>query len=154
MNIEIKLQNSYGRLAQREPFLLTDNDAPFLVFDCDYVLSDTVVTVCCAEGKKQLRLRDLNSGFTLPAEFVKAGEVNVTVDLLIKGNTVKTWHVEPIVFAEHDAGFVGLPELEQILADLAAVKSYGATIDALTKALQDVDKRLADVEDIVKDTLE
>lgn len=154
MNIEIKLQNSYGRLVQREPFLLTDNDAPFLVFDCDYVLSDTVVTVSRAECKKQLRLRDLNSGFTLPAEFVKAGEVNVTVDLLIKGNTVKTWRVEPIAFAEHDAGFVGLPELEQILADLAAVKSYGATIDALTKALQDVDKRLADVEDIVKDTLE
>lgn len=154
MEIKINLQKSFGRLAQREPFLIVDEPHTLLTFESDYVLADTIVVFKDDKHERKCHLKNITDGIMLPTDFVHAGALHINITLLGKGVPVKSWEVEPIIFRELDTGFVGLPELEQILADLAAVKSYGATIAAHTKALQDVDKRLADVEDIVIDTLE
>lgn len=154
MTIDINLNYGYGRLSVREPFLIATDTPVVLAFKSDYALKDTMVKFTSDTGKScSFRMSNL-SEIEIPQAFVHAGKLDVEVALVVKEKVVKRWSVEPIVFAEHDTGFVGLPELEQIRADLAAVKSYAEAIAEHTKALQDVDKRLADIEDIVKDTLE
>lgn len=154
MTIDINLNYGYGRLSVREPFLIATDTPVVLAFHSDYALKDTLVKFTSDTGKScSFRMSNL-SEIEIPQAFVHAGKLDVEVALVVKEKVVKRWSVEPIVFAEDSTGFVGLPELEQILADLAAVKSYAEAIAEHTKALQDVDKRLADIEDIVKDTLE
>lgn len=157
MNIAIELKNSFGRLAQREPFLICDNPTR-LTFETDYVLKDAFVVLKNATATQKLRLADISDGFELPREFVTAGELNVSITLMRRGKAVKTWQVEPIVFTESDLGFTGLPEFERVLSELAVltevVKEQQSIIAELADKVAAMDSTLADVDAIVNDALE
>ena len=123
MTIEIALKNSFGRLSNREPFLIATDTPVVLAFHSDYALKDTMVKFISDTGRTcSFRLANL-SEIEVPQAFVHAGTVTVEVALIVKEQVVKRWSVEPIVLMEDTTGFSLHPEFEDIRARLAALET-------------------------------
>lgn len=133
-NVEIDLALGYGRLKNRQPFLIASGSPVVLTFNSAYALSDCIVKFVSDTGEKaSVRVQNLVS-LTVPQEFVRAGSLRVSLGLVLKERVLKTWDIEPIVFAETDTGFSGMPEFEEILSRLNAVENLAAqTVVALEK---------------------
>lgn len=148
MKIEIALKNSYGRLSNREPFLLAKDTPLALAFSSDYLLSTAIVRFENGAAKSSVRVSNL-SEIAVPESCKKAGELKVSVSLLVRERVAKTWTVEPIVLAEDITGFSLHPEFEDIVARLAAVetavKVHGESIAAVETASADAAKNIADL---------
>lgn len=149
MTIEIALKNSYGRLSNREPFLIATDTPVVLAFHSDYALKDTMVKFISDTGRTcSFRLANL-SEIEVPQAFVHAGTVTVEVALIVKEQVVKRWSVEPIVLMEDTTGFSLHPEFEDIVARLAAVetavKVHGESIAAVETASAEAAKNISDL---------
>lgn len=148
MTIEIALKNSYGRLSNREPFLLAKDTPVSLKFTSDYLLSAAIVRFENGAAKSSVRVSNLYT-ITVPEACKKAGELKVSVSLLVRERVAKTWTVEPIVLAEDSTGFSLHPEFEDIVARLAAVetavKVHGESIAAVETASADAIKNISDL---------
>lgn len=149
MTIEIALKNSYGRLSNREPFLIATDTPVVLAFHSDYALKDTMVKFTSDTGRTcSFRLANL-SEIEIPQAFVHAGTVKVELALIVAEKVVKRWDVEPIVLAEDITGFSLHPEFEDIRARLTsletAVKAHGESIAAVETASADATKNIADL---------
>lgn len=61
MEIQIKLNAGSGRLLDKSPFLLADNDTPTLVFRSDISLTDCIIEMKNGDEKEKLHIRGLSS---------------------------------------------------------------------------------------------
>ena len=104
MNIDIVLNHQCGRLALREPFLVSQGTPVSVRFETDYVLSDCFVTFNSGSQKVTQRVENLSS-IGVPQSFVRAGTLSIEVAAIINEKPVKRWTGEPIVFREFEAGF-------------------------------------------------
>lgn len=52
-----------------------------------------------------------------------AGVVDITVALVIRGETVKTWRVEPLIIKEVEHTLAVIPEVEEMKAQLAEMQA-------------------------------
>lgn len=128
--IDINLNLGYGRLVQRQPFLIATDTPAVLAFHSDYALKDCIVKFTSDTEKAcSFRLQNL-SEIEIPQAFVHAGTVTVEVALIVKQQVVKRWSVEPIVLAEDTTGYALMPEFEDILSRLKAVEEFSANIMA------------------------
>lgn len=128
--IDINLNLGYGRLAQRQPFLIATDTPVVLAFHSDYALKDCIVKFTSDTEKTcSFRLQSL-SEIEIPQAFVHAGTVTVEVALIVKEQVVKRWSVEPIVLMEDVTGYALMPEFEDILSRLKAVEEFSANIMA------------------------
>lgn len=128
--IDINLNLGYGRLAQRQPFLIATDTPVVLAFHSDYALKDCIVKFTSDTEKTcSFRLQHL-SEIEIPQAFVHAGTVTVEVALIVKEQVVKRWSVEPIVLMEDATGYALMPEFEDILSRLKAVEDFSANIMA------------------------
>lgn len=128
--IDINLNLGYGRLAQRQPFLIATDTPVVLAFHSDYALKDCIVKFT-SDTEKTCSFRLLNlSEIEIPQAFVHAGTVTVEVALIVKEQVVKRWSVEPIVLMEDVTGYALMPEFEDILSRLKAVEEFSANIMA------------------------
>ena len=128
--IDINLNLGYGRLAQRQPFLIATDTPVVLTFHSDYALKDCIVKFTSDTEKTcSFRLQNL-SEIEIPQAFVHAGTVTVEVALIVKEQVVKRWSVEPIVLMEDAAGYALMPEFEDILSRLKAVEDFSANVMA------------------------
>lgn len=128
--IDINLNLGYGRLAQRQPFLIATDTPVVLAFHSDYALKDCIVKFTSDTEKTcSFRLQNL-SEIEIPQAFVHAGTVTVEVALIVKEQVVKRWSVEPIVLMEDVTGYALMPEFEDILSRLKAVEEFSANIMA------------------------
>lgn len=128
--IDINLNLGYGRLAQRQPFLIATDTPVVLAFHSDYALKDCIVKFTSDTEKTcSFRLQNL-SEIEIPQAFVHAGTVTVEVALIVKEQVVKRWSVEPIVLMEDVTGYTLMPEFEDILSRLKAVEDFSANIMA------------------------
>lgn len=126
--IDINLNLGYGRLAQRQPFLIATDTPVVLAFHSDYALKDCIVKFTSDTEKTcSFRLQNL-SEIEIPQAFVHAGTVTVEVALIVKEQVVKRWSVEPIVLMEDAAGYALMPEFEDILSRLKAVEEFATSI--------------------------
>lgn len=148
MTIEIALKNSYGRLSNREPFLLAKDTPLALAFSSDYLLSTAIVRFENGAAKSSVRVSNL-SEIAVPEACKKAGELKVSVSLLVRERVAKTWTVEPIVLIEDTTGFAGHPEFEDIVARLTAletsVKAHSTSIAELSGASAAAAKNIEDL---------
>lgn len=120
--IKIDLRLGYGRLSEREPFILAAGSPCVLKFESDYNLADCIVSI--SDGVKSVVKREKNVvAVEVPSQFVKAGRLNVEIGLVVSEKTVKTWKVEPIIFKENDEGLNGSPELDLILQRLVNLET-------------------------------
>lgn len=149
MEIKINLQKSFGKLAQREPFILVDEPRPLLTFESDYVLADTIVVFKDDKQERKCHLKNITDGIMLPTEFVHAGVLHINITLLGKGVPVKSWEVEPIIFRELDTGFQGLPAFDEILKRVSALEQYAnnnaLAVSDLTAVVSEHNAKIADL---------
>lgn len=158
MTIEVNLKLGYGRLAQRQPFLIATDTPVVLAFHSDYALKDCIVKFTSDTEKTcSFRLQNL-SEIEIPQAFVHAGTVTVEVALIVAEKVVKRWDVEPIVLAEDIMGFSLHPEFEDIRARLAALEAVANNHTLALSELQEefgaMNETVTGIDSIVNDPLE
>lgn len=156
MKIPITLKNSYGRLSNRESFLLADNEHFVLEISTEYALNDCIAEFEQGAKVKQHRLKNLNqNGIEIPAEFCIADEpLTIKITALTNGKATRSWTVEPIVFEAVDTGFIGHAEFDDIIARIAALEPLVARVTAVETKLEAIGAELTEIAEIVTDPLE
>ncbi len=76
---------------------------------CIYALGELVVTI----GGEQYKTHG-DKPIDVSAHFTKAGEVEIMVSLIARGDVVKTWAVEPFIVKEVDGTYKAIPEIENL----------------------------------------
>jgi hypothetical protein len=87
-----------------------------------YRLGTLLLNVENDEQSKQYKLSD-NSPVDITAFAQKAGEVRISVALVIRGETVKKWSVEPIIVREVEQTYELVPEIEQMKRENAEMQA-------------------------------
>lgn len=149
MELTIKLKNSYGRLATREPFVITtaEDERYFLNLDGDVRLYNLVAVFRMGDLVKEVKYpggvpRGLNEvkQVEVPAEFVREGLLEVEIHVISHGFVSAKYHVEPIVFSRVDTHFTGCPEFEELKAlvkkQTEIIKFQSEVIDGLNERLK------------------
>lgn len=138
MNKKVTLNYNWGSLDDREPFVCGVGDVLELGFESAYTLTQAVVTL---ENTGSGRRRSVRTGelsrFPVPEELLTAGELHMKVGLLVNGEVVKEFTVEPLILKEVDGAVQAFPAVEELKAKLAAqeqvlrrlVEGYNAMID-------------------------
>lgn len=157
MTIEIALKNSYGRLSNREPFLIATDTPVVLAFHSDYLLSTAIVRFENGAAKSSVRVSNL-AEIAVPESCKKAGELKVSVSLLVRERVAKTWTVEPIMLVEDSTGFSLHPEFEDIRARLAALETvannHTLALSELQAIVSAMNETVSGIDEIVNDPLE
>ena len=99
-----------------------------------YRLGTLLVKVENEEQGKQYKLTD-NTPIDITAFAQKAGEVRISVALLIRGETAKKWTVEPIIVREVEQTYELVPEIEQMRRENAEMQ---AQLDEMRKAFTEI----------------
>lgn len=100
---ELTILNNLRALNQ-EPFLLVENDYLQLKFSSEcYNIKGLVVIL--RNGKKQGKFRLENEVFEIPKEFLFGGELQIQLNYLVNGETVKSWDCYPILIKEVENGY-------------------------------------------------
>lgn len=63
-------------------------------------------------------------------EFLFAGKIEMTVAMLVAGESVKKWSVEPIIIKDAGIETEAVPEIEELKAELARTKKALAELTA------------------------
>jgi len=144
VDITVTLDKTSGRLSQREPFLLGENEELKMQLKSDFTLDNVLVNFKNGDAIKQYRLEE--NPFTVPKEVVKHGVLDCEVNLVACGRIVKTYVVEPIVLYCLGATLVGHPEFDLLKATLA---SQATEIEELRDKLDNItnlESRISDLE--------
>ncbi len=133
MELTIKLKNSFGRLASREPFVITsaEDEKYSLNLDGDLRIYNAVAVFKMGDHVKEVKVPGYPHNYgglneikriEVPDEFVHEGILEVEISVLSHGFVVAKYHVEPIIFARVDTQFTGCPEFEELKAQVAQFK--------------------------------
>lgn len=114
MDIKIKVTDKYGRLTQREPFLLAENDRPIISIEAERNITVADIVFEMGNEKKVIRCFNLNKGVELPTVFARLGTLNITIAQIAQGRAVKEIVVEPIIFTETQGSIEGRAWFEEI----------------------------------------
>ena len=141
MELTIKLKKSFGRLASREPFIITsaNDEQYFLNLD-----ADTLIKKCIAVFRKGQHSVEVHAEdplgevkqIRIPDSIVQEGAVECEIQVISHGVTVAKYHVEPIVFARVDTHFEGHPEIEELRQTIAKKDEQIAALVQSINALE------------------
>ena len=136
MNKTVKLYNTVGRLADREPFILQENEKFLLDLDCDVVINDCKVYYSKdgAKATRHYQTPDLKQ-IEIPEEFVGIGTLEIEIDILSHGIAIRRHYVDPITFVAVDEGFKGHVEYERLLEKVAELENKVKEQDELINGL-------------------
>lgn len=113
-----------ARLADSEPFLMPVNDILQLEFVSEtYDLSNVIIGLKNGNTRAQYRLQ--GHLLTVPEELLFAGQLQVGIDLVVRGELAKHWDLVPIVIKETEVGFEAFDEITELqnrLTDLEKIK--------------------------------
>lgn len=76
---------------------------------CVYALGEIVVTI----NGKQYKTSGENT-IDISEHFTQAGEVEIMVSLIARGEAVKSWSVEKFIVKEVDGTYKAIPEIESL----------------------------------------
>lgn len=148
----ITLNYTFGSLDSREPFLCSVEDPLLLSFKSVYVITEAVVTLENTGSGRHKSIRTSETAlFPVPEEFLTAGELKVKIGLLLNGEVVKEFMVEPLVLKEVDGAIQTFPAVEELREKLEAqdktlrqlVEGYNSMIDYN----KELEKRIRECED-------
>lgn len=148
MEIQVKLDRLNGRLSNREPFLLAENETATMKLDTDYLLNDALVNF--KNGNDTAQVRVTKNPFEIPSNVVKAGTLEAEVNLCAHGRVVKTFRVEPIVFYSEPPTLIGHPEFDDLKAENAILSSeiveLKKSVELLENKIQELKKSVFDIQ--------
>lgn len=146
----ITLSLSHGRLSDREPFVIADNDELVLNFKSTYKLDELILHMA-HDSVGGGTYNCTGAAFTVPRYYLKAGVLDVMVTLVRGGQAVKTWTVEPIILKELDEGLTGHAELDEVLHSIRTLSTKITSLQAATeKVLSAHANQIAALQDAVK----
>ena len=85
-------------------------DTKFVFQSSEYELDELQVTITNGEFVKRYTVKDKT--FDLTPFVKKAGVIELTVDLVLRGTVAKTWLLEPFVVRENGGKHYLIPEVE------------------------------------------
>lgn len=92
-----------------------------LVFESsEYALNELQVTITNGDYIKRYTVK--NKIFDLTQHVIKAGVVEITVDLILRGTVAKTWLIEPIVVRENGGEYYLIPEVELLRKEVRRLR--------------------------------
>lgn len=110
--------NGVGRYDNVSPFIVTDNRLELQItlpnFNGEFYLVYEI------NGKTYKRLLPRSGQLIL--EDLTAGEMNAEVKHYLKGETVKTYKIEPLLLKEVDGTLSALPEIEELRRSIGTVE--------------------------------
>lgn len=145
VNVTVTLDKTSGRLSQREPFLLGENEELKMQLKSNFTLDNVLVNFKNGNTIKQYRLE--SNPFIVPKEVVKHGVLDCEVNLVAGGRVVKTYVVEPIVLTYIGATFVGHPEFDLLKLTLANQANEIKELRDKLNKVTDIEKRVAELEE-------
>ena len=96
-----------------------------------YLLDELLVTVIAGSKKKQYKTKSLEVNIlevNISEHCKQAGAVTITASIIVGGQAVKTWSLEPIRIVEVIGNYEPLPELEALSAELQTLKQAVAEL--------------------------
>jgi hypothetical protein len=113
MVYEIALGNE--RYVPFKDRVLAGKETKFVFKSSEYPLDELQVTVTNGEFIRRHTVKDQE--FDLSRYITKASVVEVTVDLILRGVTAKTWVLEPLVVRENGGQYILIPEVALLRAE-------------------------------------
>lgn len=113
MVYEIALGNE--RYVPFKDRVLAGKETKFVFKSSEYPLDELQVTVTNGEFIRRHTVKDQE--FDLSRYITKASVVEVTVDLILRGVTAKTWVLEPLVVRENGGQYILIPEIALLRAE-------------------------------------
>lgn len=144
--VQIKLEKSFGRLVEKSPFLLVDNEKMTLEFISDIALTDCVIEMRNGEQYSKLRARNVRT-VEVPKELCAVGELKIVIAVMVQGVAVKKWSVEPITIAAVDLGFAAYATLNDIHDTVGRVTK---TSERIIEKCEEYEQRIAELEELVR----
>ena len=110
MNINIYL-GSEPFIRHNEIIVLPADSVILNLSSGAYALGEKIVTVITEDGEKQYRY---NEPLDISEHFTKAGEVKITVSLVVRGEVATVWQIEPFCVKQIPSGFIAIPEITEL----------------------------------------
>lgn len=96
-----------------------------------YVLGTLVATVSDGAERLQFKLTKQDKEINITDFCKKAGRVEITVSLTVRGKIAKKWQIEPLCVREIDGTFEAIPEIEALKERLARAEKAIAEMSKL-----------------------
>lgn len=146
MELNIKLIGSVGRLENREPFIVADNEKLMLRFMSDTRLDDVYLTLNNGVDSARYRLAYLTS-YEVPKNFIKAGTLKITINALYASQIVQTFTVEPIIIKDLNGDYKGFTEVEEVKKNYDELKNnYDELVAKVNQLIDVTNKQSEDIQ--------
>ena len=111
-----------------EPVILPDTLTVRISSGC-YQIDTLLISVKNGEKTGKFKVHKDDKLIDLK-EFLFAGKIEMTVAMLVAGEPVKKWSVEPIIIKDTGINAEAVPEIEELKAELARTKKALAELTA------------------------
>ena len=111
-----------------EPVILTDT-LTVRISSGYYQIDTLLISVKNGEKSGKFKVHKDDKLIDLK-EFLFAGKIEMTVAMLVAGEPVKKWSVEPIIIKDTGINAEAIPEIEELKAELARTKKALAELTA------------------------
>lgn len=116
MNLTVTLEHSPVAKVPMEGALVLP-DSIDITFASDYALPELLIV--SKNGDKTEKAKVTDGHYTVPASLLFAGCVEVSVSLILRGEVVKRWSLEPILVKEIDGDFTAYAGFEEMRSQIA-----------------------------------
>ena len=96
-----------------------------------YLLGVLVVTVINGAKSQQYKLTSNEKEIDITEFCQKAGRVEITACLTVRGEVAKKWHIEPLCVREIDGSYQAIPEIEELKERLARAEKAIAELSQM-----------------------
>lgn len=145
MKIEVELSKNYGRLLNREPFFMVENENLEIEF-CGIDNSMLVLTISNGDMHRQMLVR--KKQFEVPKDFIFEGELRIIVNRYSGTKVVSKWLCEPIlIVAPKEDYFEGFSAIEEFRNEVQNLKDKLLDLQENLCDLQQQVRRLWEIEE-------
>lgn len=149
MKKTIILESRTGRLSNREPFLLADNEDFKVEVQSDY---NSNLLLSLKNGTETATLNG-RGVFDIPANLITDGVLEIEACIYIDGALFKSWQVESIRIIKHKAEYLFNPVLEEFMERLKKLDELEQRLSVLQERYSAMEKELDYVSEIATDVL-
>lgn len=149
MKKTIILESRTGRLSNREPFLLADNEKFEIEVQSEY---NSNLLLSLKNGTQTATLNG-KGVFDIPANLITEGVLEIEASIYVNGALFKSWQVEPIRIIRHKAEYLFNPVLEEFMERLEKIDELEQRLSVLQERFISMEKELDYVSEIATDVL-
>ena len=117
MKIEINLKaNPFVKM----PVQLYEHEQSVLLHFVSDIYPLNVLGVYLKSGDREKNIVTHGEDVEI-TDFCRAGQLDIQISLLERGEKVKTWRLEPLILKEAEGGLISIPGLDEMQAQISAL---------------------------------